>query len=332
MSTPPSTDVNRARFEPGQRGGHYESFFQRANHPTRPLAFWIRYTVFSPDGHPDAAVGELWAIWFDGESRRHVAVKADVPIAACQFSRTELSVRIADATLEAGGLRGAAASRDHRVEWDLEFAGDARPLLLLPERLYETAVPRAKALVGLPLARYRGTLTVDGRPIAVTDWVGSQNHNWGSRHTDHYAWGQVAGFDERPRTFLELSTARLRFGPLWTPFFTTIVVRVDGDELALNSLGQALRARGRFEYFRWRFASASGGVVVEGTISAPPDAFVGLAYRNPPGGTKHCLNTKIAACDLRLTRGGRTETLATRHRAAFEILTDDRSHGIDVLA
>ena len=126
-----------------------------------------------------------------------------------------------------------------------------------------------------------------------------------------------AGFDGRPDTFLELSTARLRFGPLWTPFFTNIVLRDGGEEIALNSLGQALRARGRFEYFRWRFASATPDVSIEGTISAPPDAFVGLAYRNPPGGTKHCLNTKIAACDLRLTRGGRTETLTTRHRVAF---------------
>jgi hypothetical protein len=44
--------------------------------------------------------------------------------------------------------------------------------------------------------------------------VGSQNHNWGSRHTDHYAWGQVAGFDDDPDAFLELSTARVRVGPL----------------------------------------------------------------------------------------------------------------------
>ncbi len=43
---------NACRFVPGDAGGHYESYFQRANHPSRPLAFWIRYTVFSPAGRP----------------------------------------------------------------------------------------------------------------------------------------------------------------------------------------------------------------------------------------------------------------------------------------
>jgi hypothetical protein len=51
----------------------------------------------------------------------------------------------------------------------------------------------------------------------MMDWVGSQNHNWGSKHTDRYSWGQVAGFDAHPESFLEVATARLKLGPLWTP-------------------------------------------------------------------------------------------------------------------
>ena len=41
---------NRCRFVPSSERGHYESFFQRANHDERPLAFWIRYTIFVPSG------------------------------------------------------------------------------------------------------------------------------------------------------------------------------------------------------------------------------------------------------------------------------------------
>ena len=71
--------VNWTRYH-SQPGGHYESFFQRANHPTRLLAFWIRYTIFSPKGHPEKAVGELWAIYFNGETGHHIAVKKVVPL------------------------------------------------------------------------------------------------------------------------------------------------------------------------------------------------------------------------------------------------------------
>ena len=36
---------NASRFRPGETGGLYESYFLRANHPEKPLAFWIRYNT-----------------------------------------------------------------------------------------------------------------------------------------------------------------------------------------------------------------------------------------------------------------------------------------------
>ena len=57
-----------------------------------------------------------------------------------------------------------------------------------------------------------------------------------------------------------------------------------------------------------------------------------LTYGNPPGGDKTCLNCKIAACELVLERPGAPPVeLRTRHRAAFEILTGARDHGVPVV-
>ena len=323
---------NRCRFTPEDRGGHYESYFQRANHPDRPLAFWIRYTIFSPKGRPEGAVGELWAIYFDGEAGRIAAAKEVLPLTQCAFSTTGLEVRVGAARLEDGWLHGSAASTGHALQWSLRYEGNDPPLLLLPHAMYEGGFPKAKALVGTPNAVYHGSLVVDGEEVEVDGWVGSQNHNWGSRHTDRYAWGQVAGFDGEPDTFLECSTARVRLGPLWTPWLTLIVLRVDGQEFALNGLAQSVRAYGRFEYFRWKFDSHAAGVRVHGQIEAPASAFVGLRYDNPPGGHKTCLNTKLAACQLTLERPGHPpRSFITRHRAAFEILTDDQDHGVPVV-
>ena len=211
--------VNHARFH-GQAEGHYESFFLRGNHPARPLAFWIRYTIFSPRGFPGNAVGELWAVFFDGETHRHVVAKQEYPLADCLFDASAFGVRVGSATLGPHRLMGAVASRGQALAWDLAFEGEAAPVLLLPFKLYQGGFPAAKSLVSLPLARFRGELSVNGEVIDVAGWVGSQNHNWGSRHTDLYAWGQVAGFDTHPESFLEVVTARLRIGPLWTPPLT----------------------------------------------------------------------------------------------------------------
>lgn len=266
--------------------GHYESYFQRANHPTRPLGFWIRYTLFSPKGRAADAVGELWAIYFDGESGQITAVRQRFPITECRFASHGLGVQINDATLNEECLIGSASQDGHTIGWDLAYHGDERPLLLLDRGLYAGGFPKAKALVGTPLAVYNGMIMVDGASISIDGWVGSQNHNWGSKHTDLYAWGQVAGFDDAPDVFLEVSTARLKIGPMWTPYLTLMVLRVGEHEYALNALLQALRAKGRFRYFAWEFASEQEDVRISGSIEADRSRFVGLTYDNPPGAVR----------------------------------------------
>jgi hypothetical protein len=328
MSDPSRDPWNGARWRAGDAGGHYESWFQRANDASGRRAFWIRYTIFAPRGQPEAAVGELWAIAFDRERQQIRAVKQVHPIDACAFAPDRLDVRIGDATLDGGALRGSAASGGHAIGWDLRYGGGQAPLLLLPERLYAARLPRAKALVGQPLARFDGTLAVDGEVIDVDGWVGSQNHNWGSRHTDRYAWGQVAGFDEEPDAFLECSTARLRAGPVWLPPMSPVVLRLRGETLAWNALPRAVRARGRYAPYAWRIQTSSGVGSLALRIWAEPAEFVALRYGNPPGGTKICLNSKTARCELTLQRGDRTLSLFSS-RAAFEILDDRAPPGVE---
>ncbi len=332
MTTAPIlADFNHARFKLGQAGGHYESYFQRANHPTRPLAFWIRYTVFSPANAPEKAIGELWAMFFNGETGRHAAVKREVPIAQCDFPRERFGARVADAELAPGALKGAAVSGEHGLSWDLHFTGEQRPLFLLPLEKYQGGFPKAKSLVGLPMARYSGAIVVNGEAHMIENWTGSQNHNWGSRHTDRYAYGQVCGFDNAPDSFLEVATARVRLGPLLIPPMTPLVLRHEGQEYAINTLSRGLRAKASYRYFEWRFDTRDGEARIEGEIHAPKNAFVGLRYYNPPGGEKYCLNTKIASCRLALSRPGRPEVILEAHnRAAFEILTDDLTHGVEI--
>ena len=78
----------------------------------------------------------------------------------------------------------------------------------------------------------------------------------------------------------------------------------------------------------------------EARTRARPSACAGLGfvgfpvrYDDPPGGSRLCLNTKLAACELTLERAGRpARTFSTRHRAAFEILTGSTGHGVPIAA
>src|SRR4051812_47560587 len=117
--------LDRAQYRPGQRAGHYESFYQRANHPERPLAFWIRYTMFAPDNAPGDAIGELWAVAFDGETGQHTVAKEELPITECDFAPDAFGVRVGRNRLGPNTLVGSAGA----IAWDLEYHGDEPPVL-----------------------------------------------------------------------------------------------------------------------------------------------------------------------------------------------------------
>ena len=327
-------DFNCTRYLTGQTAGHYESFFLRANSPAESLAFWIRYTIFSPAGRPQDAIGELWVVVSNGDTGRHAVAKTEVPIHQCAFSNDRFDVRIADSKLAAGVLNGRAGSSSNSITWDLRYRGGTRPVFDLPLDKYDASFPKAKALVGAPMARFTGTITLSGETLKIDDWVGSQNHNWGIQHTDRYAWGQVCGFDNAPDSFLEIASARFKIGPIWSKLITPLVLRHAGKEYACNSLWQGLKARASYDYFAWRFATKSKSARIEGEIRASREAFVGLQYYNPPGGVKYCLNSKIASCTLRVTdlATDRNEILQAGNRTAFEILTDDINHGVEIRA
>lgn len=242
-------------------------------------------------------------------------------------------MRVGRSTLVPGRAIGEARGPRH-IAWDLRYDGGGAPLLFLPEALYSGGFPKAKAVTPRPLVRLAGTLDVDGTRVDVDGWTGSENHNWGSKHTDRYAWGQVAGFDDAPDAFFEAISAQLKIRPVHTPRLTMLVLRLDGEEHRLNAPLQALRADGAWRFFEWRFDSRRrDGLRLHGRVCASREDFVGLRYYNPPGGDHTCLNSKIAACELTLEMPGRAPRhLRTSNRAAFEILTDETDHGVAIVA
>jgi hypothetical protein len=319
-------ELNRFRFTKNSNG-HYESYFLRANHPTKPLAFWFRYTIFSPKngsiGNGENDIGELWAVFFDKENDKKIAVKAEYDIKTCSFSPAGLDVKIADAgTLTPGNTKGAIVNDENSVSWDLTYSSNHAPLKLLPSNLYNSKFPKAKALVANPLAVFKGMVEVNEQVYQIDHWVGSENHNWGSQHTDEYAWGQVAGFDNEPNTFLECATTRVKIGPFKTPWMTTLVFRFEGKEIAINSIWKAIKANAFYDYSKWQFDTQNEEIRIKGVISAPKEDFAQLEYYNPPGGSSTCLNTKIAHCTLTVIEKGKPDRIfKTANRAAFEILT-----------
>ncbi len=331
------SNANQLRFSEDMKGGHYESYFLRANHPTKKQALWLRYTFFKPADSSEPALAELWGAYFDNDAV--IAIQQDILLAECDFYNNTKStnrIQIADSHLEfalngTGQVAGSVSDAVNHMSWNLQYTGNNPVLTTFPEKYYSRSFPKAKVVVGLPNAIFKGYITLNGQPIDIDNWQGSENHNWGSKHTDQYAWGQVCGFDNMPDSFLECSTARVKIGPMYSPWLSLAVLRIGKQEFRFNGLWEAVKNPGTYQFFNWQMQCKHKDLTLSVFMHTDKNDVAGLNYRNPPGGSHTCLNSKVARCDVVLSKGNQVlHKLHSQFGGAFEILTDDDSHGVTV--
>lgn len=345
-------EANQLRFSYLDHQGHYESYFLRANHPTKKQAFWLRYTLFSSKDKT-LETAEIWGAFFD--KNEVIAIQQDISLNDCNLDNSQHAIELGSSYLKfahsgSGSVKGKASDKNKNMSWNINYQGEKNTALLLPETYYKKALPKAKVLVGIPQALFNGTISINrgdskngsisarnisdddsNEIINIENWQGSENHNWGSKHTDEYAWGQVCGFDNEDNSFLECSTARIKLGPLWSPRMSLAILRVNEKEYRFNGLWQAIKNKGSYQYFDWHMHCRHNDYSIEIKMGAKACDIAGLSYRNPPGGNHTCLNSKVASCVVTLKyKGNILHRLITKHRAAFEILTDDNSHGVTI--
>jgi hypothetical protein len=311
---------------------YYESRFLRANHPEEAQAVWLRHTLLLPTaGDP---VADMWVMVFDPDGAGNQALKEPYSIDAADFHYDTWTARIGAATFDDRSARGVVTGGSRSARWDLRITpGDEAAVKLLSERGYRARFPTAKTMVRHPLALVDGRLELDDARVTVDGWTGSVNHNWGRRHTPAYAFGQVCGFDEAPDSSLEIVTAHAKAGPIALPAATLVVLRHDGQELAVRSVKASLHSHGRYRPFSWTFGARVGELMVEGEMTADPTDVIGLTYTDTDGGSKYCYNSALATCRIQLAGKAfdRAELVASR-RAMFEILTDTRYDEVPLLA
>ena len=311
---------------------YYESRFIRANNPDRAEALSLRSTLLLPTA--GVPVADAWVMVFDPDGTGNRALKQPYPIDQSDYGYDNWTARIGATTIDDRAAQGSVTGAGRSARWDLRITpGEEKPVKLLTDRGYKAKFPTAKTMVRHPLARFDGSVELDDARLQVDGWTGSVNHNWGSRHTPAYAFGQVCGFEGAPESTLEIVTAHAAVGPLSLPAATLFVLRHDGRELAVRSVLAARRTRGRYRPFEWSFGGRVDDVTLDGEITATTDDVIGLTYTDTDGGSKYCYNSALATCRIRLSGSGFTATELTAHRRAmFEILTDTRDDTVPLLA
>jgi hypothetical protein len=101
--------------------GHYESFYVKANHPSRRVGLLLKFNLFEPRGAADRLEGEFWGVWLDGETGQHAVASCVVPRERVDARRGATTVRIGDAVLE---LAGETLTEQARVAGDFVVTSD----------------------------------------------------------------------------------------------------------------------------------------------------------------------------------------------------------------
>jgi hypothetical protein len=320
-----------ARF-PGvpARAGHYESFYLKACHPQRPLAVWIRYTVHKRPGAEPS--GSLWFTLFDTSADGPRAEKVTLPAPQAGGGGW---IRVGEAALggrlgpgeDAAVRRGLATGALEGIAWELRFESAERPLFHLPrDWMYRSQLPRAKLLSPAPAARFEGSLSVDGRTLAVDGWRGMIGHNWGARHAERWIW--LHGLSESG-DWLDAAIGKLKLGPVTTPWVANGALSLGGVRHTLGGPGRRVEVRESPEHCE--FLLPGRGVRVRGVVEAERKDLVGWVYADPDGSEHHVVNCSISDMRLQVEQEGEGSVeLAVTGGAAYELGMRERDHGVPI--
>jgi hypothetical protein len=290
-------EVFRSRGPRGDRG-HYESYFLKAASPTGDRAVWIRWTTHrSPGAQAD---GTLWLSSFE-RGRVRQAQRHGLAIEPLDGGGIALG---AEARIEPGRATGALGPDDAVAgfdqpspsAWDLSIVARDQPLHhLRPERLYRAPVPRTKLTSPYPDATIGGRATLFGEDLDLDGWRGMVGHNWGSEHAERWIWLHGSGIDGDPTAWVDVALARVRLGPVLTPW--TVV-----GACSLGGVRRAIRGVVRHPIHDRADGSLAvtlvlrGGLRIDATGAA--DATATWTYHDPAGGERNVRNCSLATVEL----------------------------------
>lgn len=317
--------------------GHVESFFMKFNDQQSGMAVWLKFTIYAPKDDPAKTVGECWAIYFDAnDPSQMTGMKETFPIGECRIDTDPLRLQFGENVFEPGRTSGSLKKDEQTISWDLTWTEGKKPLFLFPaDAMYTFRLPKSKAISPFPDSLYSGTVTVNGKKIAVEDFKGMQGHNWGEEHAHHYCWVQGSIFDGGEDGYFEAFSGKVRIGPVITPFVSLAFLHLDGRLYRFDHWRRWLSGKVDLTTNRWSLEIGSDEHLLRAEVSAPVERFAGLNYYDPTGKLSYCLNSKIADAKIELIdRASRwvLKKLSSTGGFAIEVLTKESDHGVRMLA
>jgi len=314
--------------------GHYEVYYLSATERATGIGLWIRYTMVAP--LRGDATCSLWFMAMDPAGDVRLGRKVSHPVEQLVAEPEPFRLRIADSELSDRGMAGGFDD----VSWELSWTPSR------PPHPYEHVHPLlrrgriAKTVLTLPHAdlAVHGTVTFDGRELALDGARGGQAHLWGSKHANRWAWVHCNDFPGHEGAFVDgVSVFVPRFGRELGPN-TPVVGRLLDDDFVANGPLSVVRAPSSFDLTGWKFEATARRRRIVCEVRAPRESLVGVTYDDPDGQKAYCYNSEASSMSVsvydKTRRSGSPwmlrDTLESDGRAHFEYAQREPVAGLEL--
>lgn len=289
----------------------YESHYLTATDPSGGRALWIRHTALKPPGQRPFPT--VWLTWFDRSMSppRAIRVTADDPLSdpGGAWARSRLG------ELSAKGATGAIEGASWSLAWDAPLA----ELSYLPARwMYDRTIPRSNGAALMPSASVaHGAVILDGKePVRLDGWDLTLGHNWGSEHADQWTWIHAGGLEDDRTGWLDFALARVKVGPLLTPWSAGGAVHLRGQTHRTRTLGRVRRElQGESTLV---ILPLGAGATLELRVTAPENQTVSWDYVSPRGPGRNVRNCSVADASVKLRAARSEQAIELNGRVAVE--------------
>ncbi|MEW6734904.1 MAG: tocopherol cyclase family protein [Acidobacteriota bacterium] len=300
---------NECRFS-GQRTGHYEVWFITLNDPISGCGFWFRYTIDVRQGTTQPEPG-LWGCFFHAhDHNKTFGLRRSFPASAWQTSNASegLVIGIGQNALHNSRLYGRLAEGGRSISWDLKLEPATETFQHIDPLARDLFKPKTLICAPNLAVKFSGRVEVNGEEFQLEKAVGCQQHIWGSKHTESWAWAHCNFFENEPDAVFEGLAARPKRGPFTMPPLTLAYLRYRGEHFYFNKIRHLIMARNRFGDFEWQFTTGDSLIRLYGEASALTNNMLQVEYPDPDGARTFCLNSEIGSLTLNLERRSRRFT------------------------
>lgn len=312
--------------------GHYEVYYLTLTDCPSGVGLWIRYTMVAPLAGQGEATCALWFLAMDPRRPAVFARKSSLPVSHLRGQTEPFALSIGQATLDDRGMSGELDGARWDLHWEprLPAAEHVHPVLR------RARVARTVLLLPHPDVEVSGTVTFDGRELALERQRGGQAHLWGSKHATRWAWAHCNDFEgldgtPRPDCYLDgVSVFVPRFGRQIGPS-TPVVGRFAGRDFRSTSPLRVTRNPSRFGLTTWHTEAIDGDRRVTMDVEADRDTLAGVTYHDPDGERAYCYNSETASMRVRVWEGERlVDELTAPGRAHFEYAQREPVDGLEL--